>query len=118
MFKKNPKNRKNQKSKSPKNQKKKKIESLKICLSKKIGLKLSFKDRDRCAVNLSLYVSCSSRSWSADLRARAHRNIRTDELSQVSWSTCFHPLLKVAGEISPPEAPLIPSVPRSERPWE
>ena len=49
MKKKNPKIRKNQKSKSPKNQKKKKIESLKICLSKKIGLKLSFKDRDRCA---------------------------------------------------------------------
>ena len=47
--KKNPKNRKNQKSKSPKNKKKGKTESLKICLLKKIGLKLSFKDRDRCA---------------------------------------------------------------------
>ena len=44
-----PKNRKNQKSKNPKNQKKEKIESVKICLSKKTGLKLSFKDRDRCA---------------------------------------------------------------------
>ena len=63
-----------------------------MCLSKKIGLKLSFKNRDRCAafnlkwnrvpegyahtekalrpVNLSLCVGCSSRSWSADLRAR------------------------------------------------
>ena len=29
--------------------KEKKIESLKICLSKKLGLKLSFKDRHRCA---------------------------------------------------------------------
>ena len=28
----------------------KKIDSLKICLSKKIGLKPSFKDRDRCGL--------------------------------------------------------------------
>ena len=32
-----------------KKKKEKKIESLKICLSKKLGLKLSFKDRQRCA---------------------------------------------------------------------